>query len=805
MHVVIIQSPLVQLNSPYPSGAYLASFFRSFSKRPEGRSIESVIWKDFSNELFHRIFSPEGLELIFSETEQKALSLAQKADNDGDEQTAFNLYRYISSSSSWISWINTIKAVLGSSSFSSRELTHEFMFSPFAPRGKRMDDYLSGLEGEAGSDDAFFLCSLALADLADYITAVFDPHFSLVRYAESLAASEKDFSCLAKKIDAPVMKYFLIPLVKEYCTELKKSCCGTAPEGSPKSLEGSPSFLFCISIPFAGTFTGGLSCAKVLKEEFGSSAYIAFGGGYINTELRDVTEPALFNFCDFLSYDRGYGSYYDFITRGCVLDGTHFYKIRYASHTAEAEKESSGSWNIIAQDDERCETSPEYEPVRAFENEMTLNIFPDYEGIDFSKYPRLADDKNPMHRIWSDGSWLKAYLAHGCYWHRCAFCDVTLDYVKAYKKISASSLHKHLLSQAQKTGIYGVHFVDEASPPVSLKEFALENIAVPAGNQRLSFWGNIRFEKSFTPDLALLLARGGLTAVSGGIEIAAEDGLDAVNKGTDIASLVKVCAAFKEAGILVHAYMIYGFFAETPQMLINSMETLRQLFAEGLLDSAFWHKFVLTKHSKVFSEWKKGNHSRLRPVSGGKPVENSWFAHNDMRFEGEEKSEKYGPILDAALDAWMHGVELEKPVQSWFSFPMPNPSVGKKFIQNHLISYENDRNNAKNDYSDFIKPESAYVWIGGKPYVSRSGTGKKSEYTLQWLYMGGLISIDVDIADNTERETLNVIVENLWKMRAEVGNFCSNIVQNSDENRWKNTPLMYKLYPALRSSGIIRL
>ncbi|HOS29532.1 MAG TPA: radical SAM protein [Treponemataceae bacterium] len=804
MHVVIIQPPLVQLNSPYPSGAYLASFFRTFSKLPEGSSIESVVWKDFSIELFHRIFSPEGLELIFSSSEQRALSLAQQADIDGDEETAFNLYRYISSSSAWILWINTIKSVLGSSSFSSRELAHEFMFSPFAPRGKRMDDYLSGLEGEAGADDAFFLCSLALADLADYITAVFDPHFSLVRYAESLAASEKDFSVLTEKLNGPVMTQFFMPLVKDFCTELR-----TRLNSSFLSDTGSPSILFCISVPFAGTFTGALSCAKVLKKEFGSLALIAFGGGYINTELREVTEPALFNFCDFLSYDRGYGSYYDIFRKGCVLDGQNLYKIRYCvkentDKTRNIVQDVLEHGKIISQDDELCETSPEYEKIRAFENEMTISIFPDYEGIDFSRYPRLADDKNPMHRIWSDGSWLKAYLAHGCYWHRCAFCDVTLDYVKAYKKISASSVHKHLLSQAQKTGVYGVHFVDEASPPVSLREFALENLAVPAGSQRLSFWGNIRFEKSFTPDLALLLARGGLTAVSGGIEIAAEDGLNAVNKGTDIASLVKVCAAFKEAGILVHAYMIYGFFGETPQQLINSMETLRQLFAEGLLDSAFWHKFVLTKHSKIFSEWKQGKHSLLKPIGWGKPVDNSWFAHNDLRFEGETKSEKYGLVLDSALDAWMHGEDLQQPVQSWFSFPMPAPQVGSKFIQNQLISYEKGRNKAQNDYSDFIKSENQYLWLGGKPWISEQKNKKKSACTIQWIYMGGLMSVDVDITDKIERETLTVIVENLWKMRAETANSASSMVQNSDENRWKKTPLMHRLYPALRSSGIIR-
>jgi hypothetical protein len=186
-------------------------------------------------------------------------------------------------------------------------------------------------------------------------------------------------------------------------------------------------------------------------------------------------------------------------------------------------------------------------------------------------------------------------------------------------------------------------------------------------------------------------------------------------------------------------------------------------------------------------------------------VENSWFAHNDMRFEGEDKSEKYGPVLDAALNAWMHGEALEKSVQSWFPFSMPAPSVSKKFIDNHLISYENERNKVRDDYNTFLKPNSQYLWIAGKPCISERKVHGVKNISLQWIFLGGLISVDVDITDKDERETLSVIVENLWKMRAETGNYCSKSVQNSVENRWKKTPLMHRLYPALRSSGIIRL
>jgi len=98
MKVVIIQPPIVQLNTPYPSGAYLQDFFKklksfgetdnqitTFTQSPTlsqnafkiaqkaGNQISSVEWKDLSIELFHRIFSKEGLKLIFHKTENKAL------------------------------------------------------------------------------------------------------------------------------------------------------------------------------------------------------------------------------------------------------------------------------------------------------------------------------------------------------------------------------------------------------------------------------------------------------------------------------------------------------------------------------------------------------------------------------------------------------------------------------------------------------------------------------------------------------------------------------------------------------------
>lgn len=759
MNVVIIQPPLVQLNTPYPSGAYLQSFF----KQQNIQKMSFVKWYDLSNSLFHEIFSKEGLTKLFSLSQQKALSLANKAEIEGDENTAFNLRRYIIEQDKWITWIDSIKAILSeNSTMFGRELCHEFIFSPFSPRGNRMEKYLADLQREVTIDDARFLSSFALADLADYITTVFDSNFSLIRYAEHLATSEKDFSKFEQTINSPILSVFFEQVLQKFFIQL---------DNSLSSLQNNERILFCISVPFAGCFASTLACCKAIKEHY-PNAIISIGGGYINTELRDTTELKLSKYIDFISYDRGYGSYIDLLKNDFSKEDISYYKTTYFNQNKLVLS--------IPQNSEK------YNQLAIIENEYTKQIFPDYSNIDFSLYPKLADDINPMHRIWSDGSWLKAYLAHGCYWHRCAFCDTSLDYVCKYLRIDTKKLYHALSEQAKQTGIYGIHFVDEASPPKSLIEFGLENCK--SKNHRLTFWGNIRFEKTFTRDLADFLVYSGLTGVSGGIEIATGEGLKAVNKGTDFQSLISSCASFKEAGILVHAYMIYGFYSETSQDLINSMETLRQLFANGLLDSAFWHKFVLTKHSTLFTEYEKGLHPKLKPILNS---EKTWFAQNDIQFEGEQKSNKYTESLEIALYNWSHFEKLNNSVQSWFPFEMPKPTISKNYVENAIKTYEIQKKKAFNDYNDFLADASSYVWLGGKIIAIKEPETNNSY--LSWIYLGELKAayFDNELSENTIQQIID--------------NISSLIPENNDRTNNLKVNIPKSIYKELRGNGLCRI
>ena len=730
MKVILIQPPLVQLNSPYPSGAYLSSFFK-------GQGCQTR-WLDLSISLFYKIFSSAGLKKLFDLSSGRALQMAEKAEREGDEGTAFNLRRYVSSADSWISWIDVITGILRGAN---REKEHEFLFSPYAPRGSRMDNFLAGLGHEPTVDDVRFLCSYALADLADYITAVFDENFSLVRYAESLTVDESTFSDIEKKVDSPVMTEFYNAVLEEKI------------EGLTDFLSVSEKFLVGISVPFGGTFMSALYTARFIKQKFGVKVYVVFGGGFVNTELREVKELALSKYIDAISYDRGYGGFYEFLNnwKDAAFEGEMPPATASAPSTASAAPiykfRQFFSDGVIEPDWNGSKETVE------IENRFTREIVPDFSDIDFSIYPRLCDDKNPMQRLWSDGTWIKAYLAHGCYWHKCAFCDTQLDYVCGYQMTDVEKLYKSLAKTAAEKQVYGVHFVDEALPPTALKKFALLNAGAGEGivagaestvtaRNSLYYWGNVRFEKSFTYDLAALLSYGGLGGVSAGLEVATGDGLKNINKGTDIDSIVSACAAFKENGILVHAYMIYGFWNDTPQNIINSMETLRQFFAAGLLDSAFWHKFILTKNSRVMEEWNKGLHPELKPIF---PRGKSIFAGNCLHFEGEKRFSKWGVPLDNALTSWMQGKKLEMPVRKWFDFDVPLPAISKDFIESAISRYENRKTAPVKE----IGGREIY-WLGSRPVI----TGK-SPARLGWFYMQEMI----------EEKLAPEIAELLWNLR----------------------------------------
>jgi hypothetical protein len=732
---------MIQLNGPYPAPYYLKSFFAARDY--------PVLVRDHSIGLFERIFCRSGLERIFADVRRvygEALrgGVSRKGrpgeagsgedvpgPNLQNKNTEYYIRRFLSEEERWFSVIDHLVRFLRGRE---PEWGHFLVLANgVLPGGPRFDAGLASWEGSPPGGAAVLLATRLLEDLADFITHTLDSSFSLIRYLPRLSGSPalREFVPEHMGLQGYIFRTFYLPFLEEEWDALASFLSPPArdfagdrakngnDDGGWTGGDDGTVLILGITIPFPGCLSGALACARSAKRRFGERVVTIAGGGYVNTELRFLEAGGFFDFFDYLSFDRGYGSLEAILEHlGGPPEGA-LYKTRYRSRE---------TGELIGFADDREEYG--FARFREIDRESVKTIFPDYAGVDFSRYLYPVDEENPMHRLWSDGHWLKAYLAHGCYWHSCAFCDVTLDYIRGFEPVPAEALFRHLREQAEKTGIRGVHLVDEAAPVSSLLRLAALNrdAGLP-----LVFWGNIRFEGAFTPDAAALLAAGGLLGVSAGIEVASEAGFRRIGKGLGLKEVVRSCAAFKEAGILTHAYLIYGYWDEDPQEIVDSAETLRRIFAQGLLDSAFWHKFVLTRHSRIYAEWQQGLHPALKVKDGDPPSagpaaplgtaksghKGEIFARNDLAFEGEGSFDKFTEPLDRLLAAWMTG-DTGGSVAAAFPFKIPSPSIGPHIIEEILDCYARDRDAGRAALP--LEDGNRVLFLGSKPMI-KEGPG----------------------------------------------------------------------------------
>jgi len=759
--IVLIQPPFIQLNSPYPAPYYLKSFLEQ-----RGYSVKVF---DHSISLFESIFSRSGLNRIFDAV------LSERRYKNGKNYSGNEISeRFLSEKELWLASIERLVSFLRGRD---REWSHLLALANGCfPGGPRTDAFLTRGNGNLSADEAGIFATKLIDDLADFITHTLDRGFSLIRYMPEIGASLKNgFRNFPDIQKGYIMNEFYRPLLKAEWENLKKDNFCRSDSGS-----GDGMLLVGITIPFPGCLSGAMICAESAKKQFGSAVRTVAGGGYVNTELRFLDTPEIFDYFDYLSFDRGYGSLLSIVKY--IDAGENHAEVLYKT-MYRFEGKVIASPGISSDNEARQERENISREMSSLEDEAVKTVFPDYSAVDFGQYLYPVDDANPMHRLWSDGHWLKAYLAHGCYWHSCAFCDVTLDYIKSFIPVETSALFLHLKNQAEKTGVRGIHFCDEAIPVSSLVEFALLN---REAGLPLCFWGNIRFERDFDSDTAAALAAGGLIGVSAGLELATEKGLKRLGKGIDTENAVRACAAFKEAGVLVHAYLIYGYWDEDEEELIDSAETLRQFFAGGLLDSAFWHKFVLTCHSRIYAGKQRGLYPALKVTDDLKTGE-SVFALNDLSFEGEENFDKYAEGLEKLLGAWMSG-ETEIPVQAAFPFRVKTPSLSPHFVTALLDKYARERDRCR---ASIPAKGSRALFLGSLP---RRG-GKNSLLLWRWRLAEHKLRISDDKA-----EKLAILLETASRGKGmDSAEFYQSITEITGKTKADS------IWKELRESGLVVL
>lgn len=627
--VLSVIAPMTQLNTPYPSTAYLTGFLRS-----RGVDAHQV---DLALELVLALFSPVGLARLHAAAQAQPRSRRSPATRHFLDHHA----RYA----------ETMPAALGFLQHRDPTLAHRIASRRFLPEGPRfaaLDAYvdadgsgdpLAWAFGALGTQDrARHLATLYLDDVADVLRDTVDPRFEFVRYAESLAMSQPHFDPLADALAASPT------LVDEMLHTL-----------TLEALDRHRPDLALVSVPFPGAVYAAFRIAQSIKAR-DPRVITVLGGGYVNTELRELSEPRVFDHFDYVTLDAG--------ERPCLSLIEHLRGKRPQTRLVRTfVRDVTGAVNFV----DCGEADVPFSEVGT----------PTWDGLPIDRYLSLLDMLNPMHRLWSDGRWNKLTVAHGCYWKKCSFCDVSLDYISRYDLAGAGTLVDRIEAVVEETGQTGFHFVDEAAPPKGLKALSAELLRRRVA---ISWWGNIRFEKSFTPALCRQLADSGCIAISGGLEVASDRLLKLMKKGVSVEQVARVTHAFTDAGILVHAYLMYGFPTQTVQDTVDALEYVRQLFEAGCIQSGYFHRFACTVHSPVGRD----------PAAYGitlVPPEPGRFAKNDVRFIDPTgvDHDALGRALNKALYNYMHGIGLEQDVRVWFDEQrVPKTTVPRRFVARAL-------------------------------------------------------------------------------------------------------------------------
>jgi radical SAM superfamily enzyme YgiQ (UPF0313 family) len=624
---------MTQVNTPYPATAYLTGFLEE-----QGHEVQQA---DLSLELVLELLSKKGLTRV----RDTLLQIKNRKPHDSVDFFLETFDDYLAVIEPVISFLQGKNPTLAFR-LAQRSLV------PEGPRFLPLRQHASEIESLFGSmgtqDFAKHIASLFIDDLADVLKAGIDPDFEFSRYAERLAYSQVSFTPLHIKLHGK------INLIDQMLIEICKAW--------QSRIEASKLDILGISVPFSGNMYSALRIAKSFKE-WRPDLKIVLGGGYVNTELRSLSDPRVFEYIDALTFDDGEVplqqllSYFaghlqsEELVRTKILAGHKVQDINLDSATAGARKQL---------------------PFKKSKG-------PSYRQLPLSNYVSMIEMPNPMHRFWSDLHWNKMILAHGCYWKKCTFCDVHLDYIQRFEPAAATDLVDQMQKMIQETGHTGFHFVDEAAPPALLKALAHE---ILRRSMKVTWWGNLRFDKQFDESLCELLADSGCVAVTGGLEVASPRILELINKGVSIPQVARVAQNFSKAGILVHAYLMYGFPSQTLQETVDSLEVVRQLFEEGCLRSANWHQFIATAHSPVGKNPAKFAIELLPP-----PVpEEGIFSMYEIPFVDPTglNHEALGQDLRKALYNFMHGLGLEQNVGSWFTKKVPKTTIEKSFIQKCL-------------------------------------------------------------------------------------------------------------------------
>ena len=279
-----------------------------------------------------------------------------------------------------------------------------------------------------------------------------------------------------------------------------------------------------ISIPSMAQMIPGLTLAALIKDR-GLPCHVTVGGPHI-TMLRErlVRSPGIFSLID----------------SAVVFDGE--VPLLRLCHALAAGSDLARAPNLIYRDGDTIRVTARKEPEK-----IGALPLPDFDGLPLDRYlaPHLT---------------LPLLSARGCYFGKCAFCNVGYGEAENFSLMRSEMLAEQMKDLHRRYGAQHIFFSDEALTPRTLRELSaiLQHDGTPV------LWGGCaRFEKTLTADLLQQMYRGGCRMILFGLESASEAMMNRMIKGTKLEHMHRILRESAASGIWNHTFFFFGFPGET--------------------------------------------------------------------------------------------------------------------------------------------------------------------------------------------------------------------------------------------------
>jgi len=289
MRVLLVTPPMIQLNTPYPATAYLTGFLRLHATHL-GLTVSQA---DASLALFLRLYSAPLVTRMAETLRQRARTLRQAANMPP------SIAHFLEHAERYV---ETVDPAIRFLQRRDPSLAFRIASRAYLPEGPRFEathqEQMMNAFGTLGTtEQARYLASLYVDDLADVWRIGIDPRFELARYGERLAASAATFDPLHEALTGEPT------LVDQSLDDITREL-----------IAAHQPDVVAVTAPFPGNVYGAFRTARTIRAT-APKIKLILGGGWVNTELRALRDARVFDYFDYLTLDDGERPLFNLLAR----------------------------------------------------------------------------------------------------------------------------------------------------------------------------------------------------------------------------------------------------------------------------------------------------------------------------------------------------------------------------------------------------------------------------------------------------------------------------------------------------------